>query len=244
MSASLEEKCKNNHALVVKLNTELAHTKDHVNTLNITKKALEDKVASLNVNISDLQKKLHDVEIVSRENVVRYDMIFAQRTNFFAKIKDLEDKFLKRGQTDQTIHMNQPKEFAHYNAKKGIGYKSPCHLQRAISKSPTMYDFRYMSLGLKMTFMKNCDDPEKVAEKNSFRKQKVSIPFEYRKLNSSYATRVIPLSDDYIGNYTQKEYFSNNPIKDHVISKVTIDNRTFYEKRIEKLEKNSNMRDA
>ena len=49
----------------------------HVNTLNLAKKTLEDKVTSLNVNISDLQKKLHDVEIVSRENVVRYDIIFA-----------------------------------------------------------------------------------------------------------------------------------------------------------------------
>jgi len=136
LSASWEEKCKKNHALVAKFNIELAHTKDHVNTLNITKKALEDKVASLNVIISYLQKKLHDVEIVSRENVVRYDMIFAQSTNFFAKIKDLEDKFLKRGQTDQTIHMNQPKEFAYYNARKSIGYKSPRYLERTISKSP------------------------------------------------------------------------------------------------------------
>jgi len=36
-----------------------------------------------------------------------------------------------------------------------------------------MYDFRYTRLGLTMTFMKNSDDPEKVAEKDSFRKQKV-----------------------------------------------------------------------
>ena len=66
MSASWEEKCKKNHALVVKFNIELTHTKDHVNTLNITKKALEDKVVSLNVDISYLQKKLYNVEIVSR----------------------------------------------------------------------------------------------------------------------------------------------------------------------------------
>ena len=97
LSASWEEKCKKNHALVVKFNIELADNKHYVNTLKITKKSLEDKVASLNVNVSDLQKKLHDVEIVSSENVVRYDMIFAQRTNLFAKIKDLEDNFLKRG---------------------------------------------------------------------------------------------------------------------------------------------------
>ena len=93
-------------------------------------------------------------------------------------------------------------------------YKSPRFLERAVSKSPTMYDFRYMGLGLKMAFMKNCDDLEKVAEKNSFKKQEVSIPFEYGKLNFSYATRVIPLSDDYLGSYTQKESFSDNPTQD------------------------------
>jgi len=75
-----------------------------------------------------------------------------------------------------------------------------------------------------------------VARKNSFRKQKVSIPFDYGMLNSSYATRVIPLSTDYIGSYSQKESLSNNPNQDPGISKVIIDNRTFYEKRIEKLE--------
>ncbi|KAJ9553562.1 hypothetical protein OSB04_017607 [Centaurea solstitialis] len=55
----------------------------------------------------------------------------------------MEDKFLKRGQTDQTIHMNQPKEFNYYNPKEGIGYKSPCYLKRAISKTPTLYDLSY-----------------------------------------------------------------------------------------------------
>ena len=132
--------------------------------------------------------------------------------------------------------MNQPKEFAYYHAKEGIGCKSPSCLSRAISKTPTMYDFRYMRLGLKMTFMKNSDDPEKVAKKNSFRKQKVSTPYSYGKLNSSYAARVIPLSNDYIGSNTKKEYLSEDPTQDPVISKVTSDNITFYAKRIEKLE--------
>ena len=130
--------------------------------------------------------------------------------------------------------MNQPKEFAYCNANEGIGYNSPRYLERAISKSPTMYDLRYMGLGLKMTFMKNCDDPEKVAEKNCFRKERFSIPFDYGSLNSSYATRVIPLSTDYFVSYTQKESPSDNPNQDTVTSKVINDNRTFYE--IEKLE--------
>ena len=51
MNASLESKLINEHSLVIKFNIELTDTKDHVNTLNITNKALEDEIASLNVNI-------------------------------------------------------------------------------------------------------------------------------------------------------------------------------------------------
>ncbi|KAJ9545297.1 hypothetical protein OSB04_025004 [Centaurea solstitialis] len=114
----------------------------------------------------------------------------------------------ERGQTDQTIHMNQPKEFIYYNPKEGIGYKSPCYLKRAISKTPTLYDLRYMSLGYKIIFMKESDDPE------------------------HYATREIPLSKDYTPSYTEAEMNQEVPI----LEKVYKDNQTFYEKRIAKLE--------
>ncbi|KAJ9540906.1 hypothetical protein OSB04_027412 [Centaurea solstitialis] len=223
------------HALVVKFSTELAHSKEKVTTLTLANKTLEDKVASLNDNISDLQKKLHEAEVLSRESLQKYEVIFAQRTNLFAKIKDMEDKFLKRGQTDQTIHMNQPKEFNYYNPKEGIGYKSPCYLKRAISKTPTLYDLRYMSLGYKIIFMKESDDPEqlkKIEKKEKSRKTKQSFPFNYSSLNASYATREIPLSKDYTPSYTEDEMNQGVPI----LEKVYKDNQTFYEKRIAKLE--------
>ncbi|KAJ9542691.1 hypothetical protein OSB04_029197 [Centaurea solstitialis] len=159
----------------------------------------------------------------------------ALKTNLFAKIKDMEDKFLKRGQTDQTIHMNQPKKFNYYNPKEGIGYKSPCYLKRAISKTPTLYDLRYMSLGYKIIFMKDSDDPEQLKEiekKEKARKNKQSFPFNYSSLNASYATREIPLSKDYTPSYTEAEMNQEVPI----LEKVYKDNQTFYEKRIAKLE--------
>ncbi|KAJ9547523.1 LOW QUALITY PROTEIN: hypothetical protein OSB04_020066 [Centaurea solstitialis] len=209
--------------------------REKVTTLTLANKTLEYKVASLNDNISDLQKKLHKAEVLSRESLQKYEVIFAQRTNLFAKIKDMEDKFLKRGQTNQTIHMNQPKEFNYYNPKEGIGYKSPCYLKRAISKTPTMYDLRYMSLGYKIVFMKESDDPEQLKEiekKEKDRKNKHSIPFNYTSLNASYATREIPLSKDYTPSYTEAEMNQEVPI----LEKVYKDNKTFYEKRIAKLE--------
>ncbi|KAJ9546646.1 hypothetical protein OSB04_019189 [Centaurea solstitialis] len=231
----VESKLASEHALVVKFSTELAHSKEKVTTLTLANKTLEDKVASLNDNISDLQKKLHEAEVLSRESLQKYEVIFAQRTNLFAKIKDMEDKFLKRGQTDQTIHMNQPKEFNYYNPKEGIGYKSPCYLKRAISKTPTLYDLRYMSLGYKIIFMKESDDPEQLKEiekKEKARKTKQSFPFNYSSLNASYATREIPLSKDYTPSYTEDEMNQGVPI----LEKVYKDNKTFYEKRIAKLE--------
>ncbi|KAJ9536572.1 hypothetical protein OSB04_un000221 [Centaurea solstitialis] len=231
----VESKLASEHALVVKFSTELAHSKEKVTTLTLANKTLEDKVASLNDNTSDLQKKLHEAEVLSRESLQKYEVIFAQRTNLFAKIKDMEDKFLKRGQTDQTIHMNQPKEFNYYNPKEGIGYKSPCYLKRAISKTPTLYDLRYMSLGYKIIFMKESDDPEQLKEiekKEKARKTKQSFPFNYSSLNASYATREIPLSKDYTPSYTEDEMNQGVPI----LEKVYKDNQTFYEKRIAKLE--------
>ncbi|KAJ9535164.1 hypothetical protein OSB04_un001757 [Centaurea solstitialis] len=230
-----ESKLASEHALVVKFNIELAYSKDKVNMLTLANETLEDKVTSLNANITDLQKRLHEAERVSSENVKKYEFIFAQRINLFAKIKDMEDKFLKRGQTDQTIHMNQPKEFNYYNPKEGIGYKSPCYLKRAISKTPNLYDLRYMSLGYKIIFMKESDDPEQLKEiekQEKARKNKQSFPFNYSSLNASYATREIPLSKDYTPSYTEAEMNQEVPI----LEKVYKDNKTFYEKRIAKLE--------
>ncbi|KAJ9541440.1 hypothetical protein OSB04_027946 [Centaurea solstitialis] len=230
-----ESKLASEHALVVKFNIELAYSKDKVNMLTLANKTLEEKVTSLNANITDLQKRLHEAERVSSENVKKYEFIFAQRTNLFAKIKDMEDKFLKRGQTDQTIHMNQPKEFNYYNPKEGIGYKSPCYLKCAISKTPTMYDMRYMGRGYKIVFMKESDDPEQLKEiekKEKDRKNKHSIPFNYTPLNNSYATRQIPMSKDYTPSYTEAEMNQEVPI----LEKIYKDNNTFYEKRIAKLE--------
>ncbi|KAJ9562411.1 hypothetical protein OSB04_007571 [Centaurea solstitialis] len=230
-----ESKLASEHALVVKFNVELAYSKDKVNMLTVANKTLEDKVTSLNANITDLQKRLLEAERVSSENVKKYEFIFAQRINLFAKIKDMEDKFLKRGQTDQTIHMNQPKEFNYYNPKEGIGYKSPCHLKRAISKTPTMYDYRFMNRGYKIIFMKESDDPEQMKEiekKEKYRKNKHSISFNYNSLNASYATREIFLSKDYTPSYTEAEMNQEVPI----LERIYKDNKTFYEKRIAKLE--------
>ncbi|KAJ9535723.1 hypothetical protein OSB04_un001123 [Centaurea solstitialis] len=69
----VESKLASEHALFVKFSTELAHSKEKVTTLTLANKTLEDKVASLNDNISDLQKKLHEAEVLSRESLQKYE---------------------------------------------------------------------------------------------------------------------------------------------------------------------------
>ena len=92
-----------------------------------------------------------------------------------------------------------------------------------------------MSLGYKIVFMKESNDPEQLKEiekKEKARKNKQSFPFNYTSLNASYATREIPLSKDYTPSYTEAEMNQEVPI----LERIYKDNNTFYEKRIAKLE--------
>lgn len=91
---------------------------------------------------------------VCKENIVRYNATFAERKELYTNVKDLEDKFLKCGQTDQTIFLNKPKEFRFYNPKEGLGFDNPHHLQKITTKLPSLYDQRYMGYGFRMNFLK------------------------------------------------------------------------------------------
>ncbi|PXX90094.1 hypothetical protein DF185_23370, partial [Marinifilum breve] len=129
--------------------------------------------------------------------VLKYESIFAERTDLYAKIKELEEEFLKRGQTAQTLHLNKPKEFKFYNPKEGLGVENPYYLKKAISQAPTMYDARYMGYGYQMISTKASDEVEAREDFNRSRTDKMQLSFDYNQLNNSYGTREITLSDDY-----------------------------------------------
>ena len=79
---------------------------------------MKEENEELQSKISALTAKLKSLDVENAENEQKYNMIYKERVDLYTKIKDLEDEFLKRGQTDQTIHMNKPKEFKFYNPKK------------------------------------------------------------------------------------------------------------------------------
>ena len=203
---SLENSLKSEHDLVLKFSLEKALALKQVTSLEESLTELKDKNEFLKLQISEISEKLNLSEIESSNNAVRYNVIFAERTELYAKIKELEDEFLKRGQTDQTIHLNKPKEFKFYNPKEGIGFDNPHYLKKGISKAPTLYDMRYMDMGYeyKMWFLKASDEDESEDLKR-LRTDKMQIPFNYKHLNESYDSREITLSDDYFHSYSEKE---------------------------------------
>ncbi|RUT72648.1 hypothetical protein, partial [Ancylomarina longa] len=96
-----------------------------VTYLEENKKTFETERAKLNMRISELAEQLQILENECSKNVVLYDSIFAERTDLYAKIKELKEELLKRDQTAQTIHLNKPKEFKFYHPKEGLGFDNP-----------------------------------------------------------------------------------------------------------------------
>ena len=77
----------------------------------------------------------------------------------------------------------------------------------------------------RMRFTKSSDEVEAKADERRKRKDNVQIPFNYNRLNDSYSSREISLSDDYISSYTEQEL-------KHVKSDDTsVNNSKFYEMR-------------
>ena len=99
--------------------------------------------------------------------------------------------------------MNKLKEFKFYNSKEGIGSDDPNYLKKRISQAPTMYDFRYMHFGYKMSFIKGSDEVEAKEDSNRKKTTKMQVLFDYNDLDKSYAIRELTLSDDYLHRYSE-----------------------------------------
>ena len=121
--------------------------------------------------------------------------------------------------------MNKPKEFKGFKIREGLGFENPHYLKRAIWQVPTPYDHLYFNHAkeYRMRFTKSSDEVEAKADEWRKRKDNVQIPYNYNRLNDSYSSREISLSDDYISSYTVEEL-------KHVKSDDTsVNNCRFYE---------------
>src|SRR4030095_16321237 len=80
-----------------------------------------------------------DLVVAKSELNDKYVALSTERIQLYSKVKTLEDSFLKRGQTDQTIHLNQPKDTRFYNPKGGIGFDGPKFVEKIQRQHPTLY---------------------------------------------------------------------------------------------------------
>ena len=88
-----------------------------------------------------------------------------------------------------------------------------------------------MGYGFKMIFTKASDEVEALEDFNRSRTDKMQVSFNYEKLNESYDTKEISISDDYFHSYS-KEELNAKPI----VNKIYVPN-SLLEKKILELQK-------
>ncbi|KAJ9538176.1 hypothetical protein OSB04_030909, partial [Centaurea solstitialis] len=201
-----------NDALIVELSDKNAQNEHLVQYLmKENEKFLEQSVISDNkqkAKLSEISDKLSIKEKEYNDIHTKFSALSEEKEVLLGHIKKVETMLLKRGQTDQTVFLNKPKEFKAYNVREGLGFENPNYLKRAIRFVPTLYDTIYFNLDKKyrMRFTRSSEEVEAEHDKRRKQKDNVQIPFNYARLNDSYSTREISLSDDYIRSYSQEEF--------------------------------------
>ncbi|KAJ9537842.1 hypothetical protein OSB04_030575 [Centaurea solstitialis] len=226
-----EARSKQNDALIVELSDKNAQNEHLVQYLmKENEKFLEQSVISDNkkkAKLSEISDKLSIKEKEYNDIQTKFSALSEEKEVLLGHIKKVETMLLKRGQTDQTIFLNKPKEFKAYNVREGLGFENPHYLKRAIRFVPTLYDTFYFNLDKKyrMRFTRSSEEVEAEHDKRRKQKDNVQIPFNYERLNESYSRREISLSDDYIGSYSEEEF------KQFKSDDSPVDNSKFYEFR-------------
>ncbi|KAJ9553680.1 hypothetical protein OSB04_017725 [Centaurea solstitialis] len=229
-----EARSKQNDALIVELSDKNAQNEHLVQYLmKENEKFLEQSVISDNkqkAKLSEISDKLTIKEKEYNDIQKKFSALSEEKEVLLGHIKKVETMLLKRGQTDQTIFLNKPKEFKAYNVREGLGFENPHYLKRAIRFVPTLYDTIYFNLDKKyrMRFTRSSEEVEAEHDKRRKQKDNVQIPFNYARLNDSYSKREISLSDDYIRSYSEEEF------KQFKSDDSPVDNSKFYEFRFYK----------
>ncbi|KAJ9548148.1 hypothetical protein OSB04_020691 [Centaurea solstitialis] len=220
-----------NDALIVELSDKNAQNEHLVQYLmKENENFLEQSVISDNkqkAKLSEISDKLSLKEKEYNDIQTKFSALSEEKEVLLGHIKKVETMLLKRGQTDQTIFLNKPKEFKAYNVREGLGFENPHYLKRAITFVPTLYDTIYFNLDKKyrMRFTRSSEEVEAEHDKRRKQKDNVQIPFNYARLNDSYSKREISLSDDYIRSYSEEEF------KQFKSDDSPVDNSKFYEFR-------------
>ncbi|KAI3681354.1 hypothetical protein L6452_36146 [Arctium lappa] len=125
-----------------KLSNEIAEKKVLLDVLhkNIDTNAREQTII-LKEN-SEIKSKLRKSQFDFRELTKMHSSTSKENESLLAKLDALEKKLYSLGQTEQTIHLNKPKE---NKDNWGIGYEKPHCLKKGISEVPALYDFTFIN---------------------------------------------------------------------------------------------------
>ncbi|KAJ9545160.1 hypothetical protein OSB04_024867 [Centaurea solstitialis] len=203
----LKEKIKFERARVIEFSNECELYKSLADDRELEKAEIRKEKAKLESQISEMKSALVNLESEKAEYMIKYEVCFQDRSEAYAKIKQLEDLNIKRGQTQQTLKLltNNLKDTRFYNPKMGLGLPE----NDVLKKAPKgLYQFDNLSFPkLNETFVKSgsssSDSSDKGKEKviddssDSFSDSKpkrknnfdFTCDFKYDDLNQSYKTR-------------------------------------------------------
>ncbi|KAJ9538938.1 hypothetical protein OSB04_031671 [Centaurea solstitialis] len=203
----LKEKIKFERARVIEFSNECELYKCLADDRELENAEIRKEKAKLESQISEMKSALVNLESKKAEYMIKYEVCFQDRSEAYAKIKQLEDLNIKRGQTQQTLKLltNNLKDTRFYNPKMGLGLPE----NDVLKKAPKgLYQFDNLSFPkLNETFVKSgssvSDSSDKGKEKvvddssDSFSDSKpkrknnfdFTCDFQYDELNQSYQTR-------------------------------------------------------
>ncbi|KAJ9553183.1 hypothetical protein OSB04_017228 [Centaurea solstitialis] len=203
----LKEKIKFERARVIEFSNECELYKCLADDRELEKAEIRKEKAKLESQISEMKSALVNLEPEKAEYMIKYEVCFQDRSEAYAKIKQLEDLNIERGQTQQTLKLltNNLKDTRFYNPKMGLGLPEVDVLRKA---PKGFYQFDNLSFPkLDETFVKSgnslSDSSDKGKEKvvddssDSFSDSKpkrknnfdFTCNFQYDDLNQSYQTR-------------------------------------------------------
>ncbi|KAJ9545139.1 hypothetical protein OSB04_024846 [Centaurea solstitialis] len=207
----LKEKIKFERARVIEFSNECELYKSLADDRELEKAEIRKEKAKLESQISEMKSALVNLESEKAEYMIKYEVCFQDRSEAYAKIKQLEDLNIKRGQTQQTLKLltNNLKDTRFYNPKMGLGLSEIDVLKKA---PKGLYQFDNLSFPkINETFVKSgssvSDSSDKGKEKvvdyssDSFSDSKpkrknnfdFTCDFQY---NESKTTESTPKSED------------------------------------------------
>ncbi|KAJ9553587.1 hypothetical protein OSB04_017632, partial [Centaurea solstitialis] len=203
----LKENIKFERARDIEFSNECELYKSLADDRELEKAEIRKEKAKLESQISAMKSALVNLESEKAEYMIKYEVCFQDRSEAYAKIKQLEDLNIKRGQTQHTLKLltNNLKDTRFYNPKMGLGLPEIDVLKKA---PQGLYQFDNLSFPkINETFIKSgssvSDSSDKGKEnvvddssdsfsdskpkrKNNF---EFTCNFQYDDLNQSYKTR-------------------------------------------------------